>query len=359
MRSILLIIFAFALNQISSQNSAPKYSNEFLNIGVGARSLGMSNAVIASTDDVHAGYWNPSGLSGLNSDLQIGLMHSEYFAGIAKYDFGAIAKRIDSSSAFAVSFVRFGVDNIPNTTELIDAQGNINYDRISYFSAADMALLLSYGKRLQNGLSLGGSVKLIHRQVGDFAKAWGFGLDFSAAYQHKSWKFAVMARDVTSTFNAWSYNLSDQMLETFTLTGNEIPQNGLEVTLPRIIFGIAKEIKINEKFKLTTEIDADITTDGMRNVLIAADPFSIDPHLGLELDFKKLIFLRGGIGNIQKSTAFNGRNLTTVQPNIGLGIKIKGVEIDYALTDIGDASVALYSNVFSLRFNLNPKKSNS
>ena len=91
MRSILLIIFAFALNQITSQNSAPKYSNEFLNIGVGARSLGMSNAVIASTDDVHAGYWNPSGLSGLNSDLQIGLMHSEYFAGIAKYDFGAIA----------------------------------------------------------------------------------------------------------------------------------------------------------------------------------------------------------------------------------------------------------------------------
>ena len=149
---------------------------------------------------------------------------------------------------------------------------------------------------------LGGSVKLINRQVGDFARAWGFGVDFSASYQHKSWQFAAMARDVTSTFNAWSYNLSDEMLETFVLTGNDIPQNGLEITMPRIILGTAKTFKINDKFKLITELDADFTTDGMRNVLISSNPISIDPHFGLELNFKNLIFLRSGIGNIQKST---------------------------------------------------------
>ena len=202
---------------------------------------------------------------------------------------------------------------------------------------------------------LGGSVKLVNRQVGDFARAWGFGVDFSASYQHKSWQFAAMARDVTSTFNAWSYNLSDEMLETFVLTGNEIPQNGLEITMPRIILGTAKTFKINDKFKLITELDADFTTDGMRNVLISSNPISIDPHFGLELNFKNLIFLRSGIGNIQKSTGLIGKTVTTVQPNIGLGIQIKGLSIDYALTDIGDASVALYSNVFSLRVNLNPK----
>ena len=360
MRLLISILFTLFVLQIKSQNSTstPKYSNEFLNIGVGARSLGMSNSVIATSNDVHAGYWNPSGLCNLKSDLQIGLMHSEYFAGIAKYDFGAFAKRIDSTSAFAVSFIRFGVDNIPNTTELIDAQGNINYDRITYFSAADMALFLSYGKKLNNGLMLGGSAKLINRQVGDFARAWGFGLDFSASYAHKSWQFAAMARDITSTFNAWSYNLSDEMLETFTLTGNEIPQNGLEITMPRLILGAARTFDINTNFKLITEIDADFTTDGMRNVLITSNPFSIDPHFGLELNFKNLIFLRSGVGNIQKSIGINGKTITTIQPNIGLGIQIKGLSIDYALTDIGDASVALYSNVFSLRFNLNPKSRN-
>ena len=41
---------------------APKYSNEFLNIGVGARALGMGNANVASVEGVNSGYWNPAGL---------------------------------------------------------------------------------------------------------------------------------------------------------------------------------------------------------------------------------------------------------------------------------------------------------
>ncbi len=353
------IIIGFLLISIScfGQNdaNAPKYSNEFLNIGIGARALGMSNTVLTSTNDVTSGYWNPTGLCSVSSDLQIGLMHSEYFAGIAKYDYGGISKKLDSTSGFSLSFIRFGVDNIPNTTELIDAQGNINYDRISYFSAADMAFLFSYGKKLKSGLILGGSAKVIHRKVGDFAQAWGFGIDFSAAYNYKSWQFAVLGRDITSTFNAWSYNLSDAMLETFVLTGNEIPVNGLEITLPRIIIGASRKFDFNESFSLLAEINSDITTDGMRNVLISSSPFSVDPHLGLELDFRNIVYLRGGVGNIQKVTEITGKTVTTFQPNIGLGIQIKGIAIDYALTDIGDASVALYSNVFSLRFNLNKK----
>ncbi len=45
---------------------------------------------------------------------------------------------------------------------------------------------------------------------------------------------------------------------------------------------------------------------------------------------------------------------------MGLGIKIKNlVSIDYALTDIGDRSVALYSNIFSLRIDLNNVQKNA
>ena len=116
MRAILGILLIIVSHTFFPQNNAstPKYSNEFLNIGVGARALGMSNSIIASSDDVTAGFWNPTGLCSIESDMQIGLMHAEYFAGIAKYDYGGIAKKIDSSSAFGVSFIRFGVDNIPN-----------------------------------------------------------------------------------------------------------------------------------------------------------------------------------------------------------------------------------------------------
>jgi hypothetical protein len=349
-----LLIF-IPLLFLSQSNNTPKYSNEFLNIGVGARALGMSNAVVTSTDDVLSGYWNPANLTNIKSDLQIGLMHAEYFAGIAKYDFGSIAKNIDDKSGFAFSFLRFGVDNIPNTTELIDAQGNVNYDRISYFSAADVAFLLSYGRKLNDKLSVGGSAKIINRKAGDFATAWGFGIDLSATYHNKDWKFAVVAKDVTTTFNIWNYRLSESMINTFYVTGNELPQNGMEITMPRIIIGGSKKFNFKKDLSFLVELNTDITTDGRRNVLVVGNPFSIDPHVGAELNIKNIVYLRSGIGNIQKTPDLTGKMIYTIQPNIGIGLQLKGITLEYALTDIGDASVALYSNVFSLKFNLNPK----
>jgi len=77
--------------------------------------------------------------------------------------------------------------------------------------------------------------------------------------------------------------------------------------------------------------------------------FSADPHIGLEADFKKIIFLRAGLGNFAKIPDFD-KEVLTFQPNIGLGLKLWNFTLDYALTDIGDKSIALYSNVFSLRY---------
>ncbi|MCX6294816.1 MAG: PorV/PorQ family protein [Bacteroidetes bacterium] len=335
---------------------APKYSNEFLNIGVGARALGMSNSYVTAVNDVTAGYWNPAGLLGIKNQNQVALMHSEYFAGIAKYDYGAFATRLDSSSVLAVSMVRFGVDDIPNTTELIDANGNVDYNRITTFSAVDYAFLVSYAKQLKiPGLRLGANVKIVRRKVGDFAGAWGFGLDAGAQYDYKKWKFAAMARDVTSTFNAWTYNLSDETKQVFLATGNEIPENSVEITLPKLLLGAARKFDFTDKISLLAELDADATFDGKRNVLIKSKVVSVDPHFGLEASYMNMIFLRAGVGNYQSYTDGVGKKIHTFQPNIGVGVKIKSVYIDYALTDIGDQSVALYSNVFSIKVDINKK----
>jgi hypothetical protein len=125
---ILLSHFGFSQAQIR------KYSNEFLNIGVGARGLGMSNATTASTEDVYSGYYNPAGLANINNNLQVGLMHTEYFAGIAKYDYGAFAVPFaNKNKVVGFSFFRFGIDDIPNTLFLIGPDGSINYNNITSF----------------------------------------------------------------------------------------------------------------------------------------------------------------------------------------------------------------------------------
>ena len=142
MKKTALLIFLF-IYSFSHSQTVRKYSNEFMNIGVDAAAMGMSNAVVANTSDVNAGYWNPAGLVRMKSD-QGALMHASYFANIANYDYAAYAKPIDEQSAWALSMIRFGVDNIMNTTELIDNNGNVNYNKISYFSTADYGFTFSY-----------------------------------------------------------------------------------------------------------------------------------------------------------------------------------------------------------------------
>ena len=95
---------------------APKYSNEFLAVGVGARALGMGNAYTSVVNDVTSGYWNPAGILGVQGDLQVGLMHSEYFAGIAKYDYIGLAKPIDSSPATMRNSVLLAQPDGPTNT---------------------------------------------------------------------------------------------------------------------------------------------------------------------------------------------------------------------------------------------------
>ena len=57
----------------------------------------------------------------------------------------------------------------------------INYNNIQSFSSADYAFLFSFAQKLKEtenkNISFGLNAKIIHRSVGKFAKAWGFGLD--------------------------------------------------------------------------------------------------------------------------------------------------------------------------------------
>jgi hypothetical protein len=339
-----------------------KYSNEFLSLGVGARGLAMSNTMTSLSNDVTSAYWNPAGLVRMERPYQLSAMHAAYFANIAKYDYIGAGYRIDNKQAVALTWIRFGVDKIMNTTELIDNQGNIDYNRITFFSAADNAFLLSYAFNFEKikGLSVGANAKIIRRTIGKFAGAWGFGLDAGVQYHIKGWQMGAMLKDVTSTFNAWSYDLDDKVIEVFRETGNEIPENSLELTLPKLSIGAGKYVDLGKGFNGTFAIDFDCTFDGKRNTLIKSNAISIDPHFGMEFAYKTIVALRAGIGNFQQVPYFDGKNKLACQINFGIGIGIKDIVfVDYAFTDLGGLSVALPSHIFSLKVTIESFKRKS
>jgi len=349
----LYVIFCMAISSPLLAQTAPRYSNEFLNIGVSARALAMGNAHSAIARDVTAGYWNPAGLMGIRTRYEVSAMHAEQFGGIAKYDYASFATHVDSNSRIGITAIRFGIDDIPDTRFLYDADGNINYDNVRYFSASDYAFLVSYAKHTKwlGGLDWGANAKVIYRNAGNFANAFGFGLDFGAQWRKNKWQVGIMLRDISTTFNTWTHN-NTLLYDVYVQTGNRLSKNSTEITLPRAILGVSRSFQFTEKIGLLATVETITTTDGRRNVLLPTSRFSTDIAGGVEADYKKVAFLRCGINNFQqiKNISATG-TMWRSQFNFGMGVQIKKLTIDYALTRnyTDKESGALYSNIFSLK----------
>ena len=343
---LLSILFPVILKSQVFRN----YSNEFLTIGLDAAALGMGKAVVATANNVNAVYWNPAGLAGIE-DYQGSLMHASYFAGIANYNYAAFAMPIDQKSALGFSVIRFGVDDILNTTELIDGDGNIDFNRVSLFSAADYAFNVAYARDLIfKDVKFGVNAKVVRRIIGEFATSWGFGFDAGIQFERNDWHFGLMIRDITTTFNSWSINETEfeKIKNAIPGQNQELPKT-TEITKPKVQLGVAKNFRIGRFFNLLSEVDLNIRF-AKTNDVISTDFVSIDPTIGFQLDYERIAFIRIGVGNFQNNTEFDNSKSVSMQPNFGLGFIYKGIQIDYALTNIGSLGNALFSNIFSITF---------
>jgi len=348
-----LLLVSFIINNVTAQNLA----NNQLNVGIGARAYAMGNAVTATVNNTTAGYWNPAGLASIEAKIQPAFMHAELFASISKFDYLSSAFRLNNKkSVVGFSIMRNAVDGIPNTLFAVDGSGIFYPERVTFFSSADYGFIGSFAQKgIFNIKNLNGGVnaKLYYRKAGTFTTAFGFGLDAGAQYKLDNLSLGIMLKDISTTILAWNFNFTDEEKQVLSSTGNVIPVKSTEIVYPSVILGFAYNIPFTEKISLTAEFDGVITTDGRRNVLISG-PVSIDPQLGIELNIANMVYVRGGLNNYQKGANISGESTIFIQPNLGLGLKIQDLHIDYALTRFGQFSESgIYSHIFSLMFDIN------
>ncbi|MEO6070870.1 MAG: hypothetical protein ABIN57_10565, partial [Chitinophagaceae bacterium] len=252
------------------------------------------------------------------------------------------------------------VDDIMNTLFLVEPDGSINYNNIQSFSSADYAFIFSLAQKVKESanknINFGVNAKVIHRSVGTFAKAFGFGFDAGLQIQSNKWKFGFAGRDITTTFNTWAFSFTEREKQALYLTNNDIPVKSTELTAPRLVAGAGREFALGKKSSLLAEANFDITFDGKRNTVISSSPISIDPKLGLEANINNVFYLRGGINNFQRALqdgdTTNQKKVWIYQPSAGAGFRIQNVKIDYAFTNLANQSNPLYTHVFSLQLDL-------
>jgi len=321
-----------------------KYAGEFMYVGAGARALGMGGAFVAVSDDVTAGYWNPAGLAGTVGQ-NAAFMHSERFGGLITYDYLAYSRSV-GSDVLGASFFRTDLGRIANTNDLQwhdtgsdgvfgedgtgvpgDAgnddycpntnpngtEGNGQWDpgeeiiydegRITWQSAADNALYLSWSRPLSSNFSLGANVKMVYRQLMDYS-AWGLGLDAGLMWRPtNSFSLGMNLQDITGTHLFWNNGHS-------------------ETVNPTAKIGTAFSIPIH-KFSslLTIGLDGDFRFEGREySAQYSKGAVSLDTRVGSELLIRETVAIRMGSSE---------GNMTA-----GLGLRIglfgRPVSLDYA-----------------------------
>jgi hypothetical protein len=175
-----------------------------------------------------------------------------------------------------------------------------------------------------------------------------------------NWHAGIVARDLTTTFNAWTFKFTEREKEVLYLTNNEIPVKSTELTAPRLVIGGGYDFRLGNSVNLLAEANLNLTFDGRRNTVVSSNSLNIDPSLGVEAAIKDVFFVRAGITNFQEALAdgdtLNQKKVWIYQPSLGAGVKIKNVMIDYAFTNLANQSNPLYTHIFSLRFNLVKKE---
>lgn len=354
-RFTLALLFVCGISTpLLAQSTLSKYGNDFLSVGAGARALGMGGAHSALANDVTAGYWNVAGLADSKNPEFI-YMHSERFGGIVGYDYGAISYPLKTQDGvLGISFFRQGVDNIANTLNAWDAErgenGGPKEDAESYitrFSAADVAILISYAKKYNECISIGGSAKIINQRLGPFANAWGYSLDIGVLMKTEFADFGASIQDVTTMQKMWTVN-EDEFEGFQDAFDDSIPSGLNEYVLPSVRLGAGKQFSFSD-FDFAAAFDLNLLFENRQTYYLNLGRMSIEPHIGAEATYKNRLSIRAGLTDFVDDPVSG----FSVSPTLGLGLKVADFYLDYGFASFaGTASTLGYTHRISLKFEL-------
>ncbi|MBC8456246.1 PorV/PorQ family protein [bacterium] len=316
----MFVILAFGQTKVGTT------AGQFLGIGVGARSVGMGGAVTANLSDASDIFWNVGWL-GRHERNEVLFHYSRWFADI-NFQYLSSVIVIPGAGNLGISIMNLDYGTMERTTET-------DWETGETFGAQDLMLGLSFGRKLTNNFSIGGTVKTVMQKIWH-ETAWGVAADIGTIYD-VNWrnsrigvsisnfgtKMKMAGRDLTIYHDpdGESEGNNDQIPATI-----ETDKWNLPITF-RI--GFSTDLIDTKNFASTISVDAIHPNDNTECL-----------NLGLEFVFSNMLYLRTGYQGLLGEE--NQNRLAG-----GFGVKFGNYSIDYAY-----AVHAILQNTQHLQFRM-------
>ena len=330
-RYILKLLIMVSL--IFAQNNVATTSAAFLEIGPGARSLGMGSAYVSVANDASSLYWNPAGIVNVSrpevqSFYTPWLVETQYYYNTAVVPLGPYGN-------LGFSFTAITMDEMIVRT----VQDPEPSDYGQKFDAGNISMGIAYAKKLTDRFSFGFQTKFIQESIWQM-NAQGFAIDIGTLF--------ITKRDLRIGMSVSNFGGKLGMEGNNTLVDIDVDENiygnndridgnlgTAKWPLPLMFrFGISREFTFASNMKCLFAVDA-IHPNNNPEYL----------NIGLEYSAMDMVFLRVGKSHTFYQLSFqeNDQNIG-IGPEQGLsfgaGVKYQiprgpMINIDYVFTDFG------------------------
>lgn len=283
---------------------------------VGAKSISLAGSNIATVDGVEAMFWNPAGLSSMNSKYGILFSHMNYIADV-NVEYAAVAFTTQSFGTVGLSLKALDVGEIPVTTETHpDGTGETTSPKFITIGG-------SFARNITDRIAVGAGINLIYEKMGSVSAtsvAFNLGVQYSGIGGINGLSVGVAVKNIGPQIKFdgpglfREANIKDatgkNSIVKIEAAGNDLPST-IEV-------GLGYKLPINEIGNL-------LLNSTFQNNNYSSD----DYNFGISLDYRDHFFFRTGI-SVASETNIN-QNIFGSTYGFGLKHQIGEyqLEIDY------------------------------
>jgi hypothetical protein len=300
---------------------------QFLKLGVGARGVAMGEAYVAVANDASSLFWNPAGMAQTTED-QVFAAHTEYVADIRHEYLGGIY-HVTGSDAFGIALTSLHMKDMEITTETQPLGTG------RYFSFGDVAIGLSYARKMTDQFSFGATVRYAEETL-DMLKMRSVMVDLGTYY----WTGLGTARFAVVITNFGADVKPDGAT---TQTNGSSVSTFQSFSLPTLFkLGFAFEPVLTDEHRVTASVQLNHPNDNAENV-----------RIGAEYAWHNTLFLRGGVKRTIGQKLLGADETSEESFMLGAGFRVatglNTVSADYAYANFNLlGAIHRFSLTFSL-----------